>query len=316
MKRILVILLLLGAVALLVVMMLFTPSCASGSGEPVPPPPPRDAGPGPEVPATVEWQVRQTLDARKRAEATQVAAQVAEITGQTPSPSATPHEPGSFRVPVFRRTPRPAGGAAPSSTATPAPTPALSPAFWPTLPPILLDDSTVPAPTASPPPPPTPVPGDPPFGELLSYQHDWRGYRILHPAGWEFGSGGERVEWRSGSGAWMRVRREPVDSGWSLDVYMRDYLRRLDALARLWPEYPEEARFEVGSVGDYETRRLEYVRRDRGGACLERVVEHLLLSRHHPEREIGYVISAGVCVEQWDSYAGGLEDVLGSFAED
>ena len=109
-------------------------------------------------------------------------------------------------------------------------------------------------------PPSEVVEGVPGFGDLLPFQHGLYGYRVFVPSGWDFESDGYWVKWRHRGGqASLGVRRERADAGWSLDDYLRDYIVRQEAVARLWAEYPDDVRVETDRAGEYRSRR--------GGVC-------------------------------------------------
>ena len=60
---------------------------------------------------------------------------------------------------------------------------------------------------------------------------------------------------------------------------------------------------------------MEYLWQPSQNDCLYQVVEHTFRSRYYPDRDYGFIVTAGVCEEYEARYGEQRTQILGSFKE-
>ena len=115
----------------------------------------------------------------------------------------------------------------------------------------------------------------------------------------------------------LKITVLEADPVGSLDFFVLDYLTLLEEEALNWKDYEYSDSLNISEINGRPSYRVIYQRWESAGfQCLERVVDEVFLSKHYPEREVGYVISFSACEHLWERYSSYFEPIFESFREE
>ena len=222
----------------------------------------------------------------------------------TPLPTSTPTPlqptPTPTPEPTLTPTPMPTPTPAPTLTPTPTPRPTATPR-----------PTSTPLPTATPRPTPTPTPAPTPTRSWFWATHEDTTHKYTIKYERAFALTGPL----SAKGSpFLQIHAKEFESGESTSLFFQRHRQELLDAA------PEYHLFEPGSTrGETIDGRnyihMEYLIQPRADDCVYHVVEHIFRSRFYPAKDVGFIISTGICDLQLADFGQIRELILQGFEE-
>ena len=216
-----------------------------------------------------------------------------------PEPSAT-QTPTPTSTPTHTPTPRPPPTRVPTPTPTPLPTATPTPTPLPTATP-----TPTPLPTATPTPTPAPIwqeCGNTTFKYELKCNQNWAQTTAPNAGGRPF----------------VYVSVKDFESAEAIPHFFERYRQDAIGIFRTYEVF-ELGRTEGRTIEVHGTMRnyvlMEYLLKPSPADCLYHVVDHIFRSRFYPDRDYGFIVSAGICESQLSSLSEQRKWIFESLAE-